>query len=77
MSKQQQPAQAKPKKERKAFRRVRESFSELKKVTWPTFGKAVAKTGAVIAVTLFFAVVLTALDFGLSELYKLLVSGLK
>lgn len=76
MAKQQEPA-TKQKKERKLFRRTKESVSELKKVTWPTFGKAVAKTGAVIAVVLFFGVVLFGIDVLLSELYKLLASGLK
>ena len=74
MAKQQEPA--KQKKERKLFRRTKESMSELKKVTWPTFGKAVAKTGAVIAVVLFFGVVLFGIDMLLSVLYKLLVAGL-
>ena len=77
MSKQTQSAPAKPKKERKFFKRIKESFSELKKVTWPTFGKAVAKTGAVIAVVLFFGVILFGLDRLLSLLYELLIAGLK
>ena len=62
MSKQQQQAQAKPKKERKAFRRVRESFSELKKVTWPTFGDVVKKTGIVLLVTALFLLVVFGID---------------
>ena len=76
MSKQQQPVATKPKKEHKAGKRIRESFSELKKVTWPSFGKALAKTGAVIAVVLFFGVILFGIDRLLSLLYNLLVSGL-
>lgn len=77
MSKQQQSAPVKPKKEHKFFKRIKESFSELKKVTWPTFGKAIAKTGAVIAVVLFFGVILFGLDRLLSLLYELLIAGLK
>jgi len=77
MAKQQKPEKVKVKKEHKITKNVKESFSELKKVSWPTFGKAVAKTGAVIAVVLFFALVLFGLDRLLSWLYELLISGTK
>ena len=53
--------------------RFKETGSELKKISWPTFKETMKKTGVVIAVVLFFAVVLIAFDFGLSELFKLLV----
>ena len=45
--------------------------SELKKVTWPGFGKVLKQTGVVIAVVLFFLVIVTAIDFGLTELIQL------
>ncbi len=45
--------------------------SELKKVTWPGFSKVLKQTGVVIAVVLFFLVIVTAIDFGLTELIKL------
>lgn len=51
-------------------RKVKEIFSELKKVTWPTFGKTVAQTGIVIAVVLFFIVIITAVNFGFSAIYN-------
>lgn len=63
--------------EKKPFgSKVKGLFGELKKVTWPTFAKVVAQTGVVLAVTLFFLLVLMGMDVGLQALYKLLVSGL-
>ena len=53
--------------------RFKETGSELKKISWPTFKETMKKTGVVIAVVLFFAVILIAFDFGLGELFKLLV----
>ena len=46
-------------------------ISELKKVTWPKFSTVVKQTGVVLAVVLFFAVIVTGLNLGLSELLKL------
>ena len=37
-------------------------MSELKKVTWPTFGEVVKKTGVVLAVVIIFAVVIFGID---------------
>ena len=50
-----------------------EMWSELKKVSWPSFGKVVKQTGMVIAVVLFFLVVITLIDLGLSSLLHLIV----
>ena len=71
-----QNGKPKEKKSSGLFRKIKESFAELKKVTWPTFGQATKKTFAVIAVVLFFGVVVVAFDYGLSWLYKLITSGL-
>ena len=65
-----------PKKKGGLFRRIKEAFSELKKVTWPGFKTAVKKTSAVIAITLFFGVALIAFDALFSWLYQLLMSGI-
>lgn len=46
--------------------------SELKKVTWPKFSKVLKQTGVVLAVVLFFLVIVTAIDFGLTELLKVI-----
>ena len=53
-------------------RKCKEVFSELKKVSWPTFGKVVKQTGVVIAVVLVFLVVIALFDLGLSGLLTLL-----
>lgn len=51
--------------------KIKDVFSELKKVSWPSFGKVVKQTGVVIAVVLAFLVVITAFDFGLGQLLGL------
>ena len=56
--------------------RVKETFAELKKVTWPTFGKTVKQTGAVFVVTIFFLVILLVLDYVLGLAHRALVSNL-
>ena len=56
-------------------RKCKEAFSELKKVSWPTFGKVVKQTGIVIAVVLVFLVVIALFDLGLSGLLTLLTGA--
>ena len=51
--------------------KIRDTFSEIKRVTWPNFPKVVKKTGVVLVVVLAFLVVITAFDSGLLELLKL------
>lgn len=53
--------------------KIKDVFSELKKVSWPSFPKVVKQTGIVIVVVLIFLVVITAFDYGLMNL-MLLVS---
>ena len=53
-------------------RKFKETFSELKKVTWPDFAKVVKQTGVVIGVVLAFLVVLTAFDYGIQALIRLI-----
>ena len=55
-------------------RKLKETFSELKRVTWPTFPKVVKSTCVVLVVVLAFLVVVTALNVGLQELFKLITS---
>ena len=55
-------------------RKLKEVFSELKKVTWPTFGKVVKATGVVIVVVVIFLVIFGAINYGLGELLKLITS---
>lgn len=53
-------------------RKIKEVFSELKKVTWPSFGKVVKSTGAVLAIVIVFLIVFTAINYGLNALLGLL-----
>lgn len=52
--------------------KIKDVFSELKKVNWPTFSKVLKKTGVVVLVVAIFLVVLTAIDFGLVKLLGLI-----
>ncbi|MDR0462569.1 MAG: preprotein translocase subunit SecE [Christensenellaceae bacterium] len=56
--------------------RFKDLFSELKRVKWPTAGQAFKQTGVVLGVVLVFAVVLFGINFGLTELFKLLTKEL-
>lgn len=53
-------------------KRVKETASELKKVSWPSFGKVVKSTVVVIVVVLFFTVALFGIDYLLKLLFNLL-----
>ena len=59
----------------RAGRKLKETFSELKRVTWPTFPKVLKSTGVVLGVVIVFLVVVTAINFGLQALMDL-VTGL-
>ncbi len=52
--------------------RLKDTFSELKKVIWPSFPKVVKQTGVVLAVVVIFLIVITAFDFGLLHLLELI-----
>ncbi len=52
--------------------KCKDVFSELKKVSWPTFATVVKQTGIVLAVVLVFMVVIFGFDLGLSSLLKLI-----
>lgn len=57
-------------------KKTKETVSELKKVSWPSFSKVVKKTGVVIAVMIIFTVVLFGIDKLLSLLFDLFTSAL-
>ena len=59
-------------------RKLKETFSELKRVTWPTFPKVVKATCVVLVVVISFTVVITAINYGLQELLKVItrINGL-
>lgn len=48
----------------------RNSWKELRQVTWPNFPTAMRLTFAVIAFAVVFGVVVAFLDFGLDKLFK-------
>ena len=52
---------------------IKEIVSELKKVSWPTFAKVMAETGIVLAVVVFFLLVILGIDSLLAWLFTLLV----
>mgnify|MGYP001082062471 CR=1 FL=1 len=58
----------------RAGRKIKETFSELKRVTWPTFPKVVKSTCVVLVVVLVFLVVITGINQGLQALLELLTS---
>ena len=53
------------------FKRIgvkfKEIFSELKKVTWPTFSTVLKQLGCVLAIVLVVLVIIMAMDFGLTK----------
>lgn len=66
----------KDKKPGKIGTKLKETKSELKKVTWPTFGQVVKRTGVVLAVVIIFTLVVFGIDSLLGWLYRLLLSAL-
>jgi len=58
-------------------KRIKDVFSELKRVTWPTFPKVVKATGVVLVVVLIFTVIVTGINFGLQALLDLATNNLK
>ena len=52
---------------------LKEIFSELKKVNWPSFAKVMAETGIVLAVVVFFLLIILGIDSLLAWLFTLLV----
>jgi len=50
-----------------------ESWRELKKVNWPTQSETVKRTVGVLTLSLFIALILGFLDFGLLQVMKLII----
>jgi preprotein translocase subunit SecE len=65
------PMVAKKKEENAIVRYVRETWYELKKVSWPTRTEAINLTVVVIVVTSFLAIVLGLLDYLFSTAFGL------
>lgn len=66
----------KEKKQSKIVKKFKETTSELKKVSWPSFSKVVKQTGVVIAVVIIFTVVLFGIDRLLALLFDLFTGAL-
>ncbi|MDR0856312.1 MAG: preprotein translocase subunit SecE [Clostridiales bacterium] len=64
----------KPGKVKKFFS---ELFSELKKVSWPKFPTVLKQLWVVLLVVFIFLVFVSAVDYGLGLLHKLLISGVQ
>lgn len=56
-------------------KKTKETVSELKKVTWPTFAEVLKKTGIVVAFVLLFGLFLYGLNYLLGGLVNLLIKG--
>ena len=70
--KKSQPKQKKPNIFVRMGRKLKEVFSEIKKVSWPSFDKVVKQTGVVVGVVLAFFIVIMLMDLGLGQLLTLL-----
>lgn len=58
-------------------KKFKDMWLELKKVSWPKFSKVVKQTGIVLGVVVVILVFITAIDFGLGYLLKLLTNNVK
>ena len=57
---------------RRVGAKIKEVFSELQRVTWPTFPTVLKTTGVVLVIVFVFLVVVTGVDFGLAALLELI-----
>ncbi|MBE7075109.1 MAG: preprotein translocase subunit SecE [Clostridiales bacterium] len=64
------------KSKKKGAGKVKATVSELKKVTWPTFGKVVKQTIVVLSVTAAFLLVVVGIDQLLYLLYNFLTKNM-
>ena len=52
--------------------KIKETFSELKRVTWPKFTTVLKTTGVVLVIVTAFLLIVTGVDLGLMKLLGLL-----
>jgi preprotein translocase subunit SecE len=64
---------AKQKKENAVVRYLRETWFELRKVSWPTRSEALNLTGIVIVVTTFLSIVLALVDWVFQSGFGLII----
>lgn len=73
-SKQSKTSKKKAKADKPKRNRVKETFSELKKVSWPSFKQACKQTGTVLVVVAVFMLVILGIDSLLSWIINLIVN---
>ena len=57
----------------RAWAYLKGSWAELRRVRWPDRKATWSMTGALLIFTVFFLVIILALDYGFSELFKLIL----
>ena len=57
---------------RRVGAKIKETFSELKRVSWPKFSTVVKTTGVVLVIVAAFLAVVTLVDWGLFSLLEIL-----
>ncbi len=57
---------------RRVGAKIKETFSELKRVTWPKFPTVVKTTGVVLVIVAAFLIAVTGIDLGLKALLELI-----
>ncbi len=55
--------------------KIKDTFSELKRVSWPSFGKALKATGVALVVVLIFTVIVTGINQGFGALLDLIMNS--
>ena len=57
---------------RRVGAKIKETFSELKRVTWPKLPTVLKTTGVVLVIVAAFLIVVTGIELGLKELLGLI-----
>ena len=73
-SKQNKQSKKKAKNDKPKRNRIKEIFSELKKVSWPSFKKTCQQTGTVLVVVAVFMLVVLGIDSLLTWIINLIVN---
>lgn len=59
----------------RAWGKIKEIASELKKVTWPSFSTVIKQLGCVLAIVVIVLAIIMVMDFGLQALLVLVRGG--
>ena len=73
-SKQNKQSKKKAKSDKPKRNRIKEIFSELKKVSWPSFKKTCKQTGTVLVVVAVFMLIVLGIDSLLTWIINLIVN---